>query len=650
LSFHGRNRGGGSGHGQRLWPVLLLLVAAAVVPAACVLWFMNEAMRNERLAVRQRLIDAYRGQLQPLQASLDTFWEERVRSLSTAAGETDAGRAFENVVLAGQFDSIVLLDTTGAVRYPVAADVTAAEPASEDWQEAVRLEHEENQPEVAAILYGQLAATADNADAVAQAMQAQARCLFKAGRRDAGLEVLNRMMADDRLATARDGQGRLIVPNTMLLALDMIGEPSAAGYQDIVDRLASRAGDYGRIDMPSVQRIFLMDALRQMAPGIDFPTLASERLAQEYLAAEPVRPQPGRLTPTALPEVWQMAPEEAGTVGLLRGPQMLAGMRAHLNGPGSLPNATIRLAPRDEAIAPEPLVSIPASRYLSDWVLAVSLDGPDPFSTAAERRIANYLWAGILVSISMVLLAGFVARYVGQQVRLTRLKNDLIATVSHELKTPLSSIRALVDTLLADGAGQQQTREYLELIARENARLSRLIDNFLTFSRMERNRHAFDFAPVAPAAIAKTAVEAVRERFEAAGCDIDLEVSPGLSDIVVDRDAIVVVLLNLLDNAYKYTGPDKQIGLSVFEHDGLTCFAARDNGIGLSRRSVRKVFRQFYQVDQSLSRRAGGCGLGLSIVKFIVDAHSGTVDVRSQPGRGSTFTVKIPTERTTHDK
>jgi len=115
-----------------------------------------------------------------------------------------------------------------------------------------------------------------------------------------------------------------------------------------------------------------------------------------------------------------------------------------------------------------------------------------------------------------------------------------------------------------------------------------------------------------------------------------------LPDVLTDRDAIVTVLVNLLDNAYKYSYDDKHIELRVFSEDGLVCFSVADDGVGMSRRTTTKIFKRFYQVDRSLSRRAGGCGLGLSIAKFIVDAHKGSITVDSKPGEGSTFTVKLP--------
>jgi two-component system phosphate regulon sensor histidine kinase PhoR len=104
---------------------------------------------------------------------------------------------------------------------------------------------------------------------------------------------------------------------------------------------------------------------------------------------------------------------------------------------------------------------------------------------------------------------------------------------------------------------------------------------------------------------------------------------------------MVTVLVNLLDNAYKYSYDDKHIELRVFTEDSSVCFCVSDKGAGMSRRSAKKIFKRFYQVDRSLSRHAEGCGLGLSIAKFIVDAHKGSISVESKPGEGSTFTVRL---------
>jgi len=111
---------------------------------------------------------------------------------------------------------------------------------------------------------------------------------------------------------------------------------------------------------------------------------------------------------------------------------------------------------------------------------------------------------------------------------------------------------------------------------------------------------------------------------------------------MADADALVTAVVNLLDNAYKYSGDEKQITLGASAENGAVFFAVKDNGIGLSPRDTKRIFKRFFQVDQRLSRSSGGCGLGLSIVKFIVTAHHGSVRVESQPGRGSTFTISLP--------
>ncbi|MHC4213851.1 MAG: sensor histidine kinase [Planctomycetota bacterium] len=227
--------------------------------------------------------------------------------------------------------------------------------------------------------------------------------------------------------------------------------------------------------------------------------------------------------------------------------------------------------------------------------------------------------------------------------KLNRLKNDFIATVTHELKTPLASMRVLVDTLLEGNYKEQhQATEYLQLIARENERLSNLIDNFLTFSRMERNKQAFDMLEVSPTLIANRAAEAVRTKFEQGNCAFDTAVDENLPTVLADQDAMVTALINLLDNSYKYSYDDKQIKLSVYAEVGSVCFRVADNGIGMSHRAIRRIFERFYQADQTLSRRAQGCGLGLSIVKFIVDAHNGSINLESKPNKGSVFTIKLP--------
>jgi len=255
----------------------------------------------------------------------------------------------------------------------------------------------------------------------------------------------------------------------------------------------------------------------------------------------------------------------------------------------------------------------------------------------------SYIWVAVLAIAVVALTALAAAGTFRKQWQLTRLKTDLVSSVSHELKTPLASMRVLVDSLLEDETpDHKKTHEYLELIARENVRLSRLIENFLTFSRLERNRQKFDFAMTRPEHVVEATLEAAQERLQAPDCKLDVDVSPGLPALRADEDALVTVLLNLLDNAYKYTPGEKHIALRAFSSNGSVVFAIDDNGIGIAPREQKRIFRRFYQVDQRLARESGGCGLGLSIVESIVRAHGGSVEVESQPGKGSHFSVVLP--------
>jgi len=266
-------------------------------------------------------------------------------------------------------------------------------------------------------------------------------------------------------------------------------------------------------------------------------------------------------------------------------------------------------------------------------VAGLEMSGP-----GAQRQIVSYLWIGFLTIAAAAVLAIFGGQALRRQMRIAHLKTDLVAAVSHELKTPLASMKLLVESLLAGEQFEpQRTRQYLQMVARENSRLSRLIDNFLTFSRMERNRGRFDFARVQPESVAHAAIDSIGDRFP-----VIVEIAHNLPPLYADADALVTVLLNLLENAYKYSSENRRIELRVSTAGGRVHFAVQDNGIGLNEREQKKIFRRFYQVDRRLTRQTGGVGLGLSIVEFIVKAHHGVVSVDSRPGAGSTFTVSLP--------
>jgi signal transduction histidine kinase len=383
-----------------------------------------------------------------------------------------------------------------------------------------------------------------------------------------------------------------------------------------------------------------MTQVRKLSAGaIQFPTLEAERLAAEVASRSDRSIEP-TLQRSLPPDAWQVALDHGRALALFSTDTLGKLTRP---APLTLPtNTQVALLPPGAEQA-RAFVSMPAGRTLPGWTLALSFNDPKLFDAAGTHRTAVYLWAGILVVVTMVILSALATRSMRRRLALARLKNDLVTTVSHELKTPLASMRVLIDTLLdADRLNEQTTREYLELIAGENERLSRLIHNFLTFARLEQKKHTFQLSPCPTNQIVDAAVEAVRERFNVAGCRFEVQAESDLPNILADADALVTALINLLDNAWKYSGDIKHIVLRATAENGRVMFAVQDNGMGIAPRETKRIFQSFYQVDQRLSRTAGGCGLGLSIVDSIVSAHDGHVAVVSQPGRGSTFTISLP--------
>lgn len=278
-----------------------------------------------------------------------------------------------------------------------------------------------------------------------------------------------------------------------------------------------------------------------------------------------------------------------------------------------------------------------------DGLVQLFLAGPEVLddAVAGQRRI--FIATGVLTTLAVLLIAGTAAMTVSRQITLQELKSTSVAIVAHELRTPLASMRMLVDTL-REGRyrSEQQLREYLDLIAGENERLRRIAENFLTFSRLERGRQALELAPVVPRVAVAHAIGPFKSRLEAPGCTFSLDVPESLPEIRADLDALAQVLANLIDNALKYTGDDKRIALRACADAGMLVFTVEDNGVGIAPEQRREIFKPFHQVDQRLSRTREGAGLGLAIVHRIVKAHDGEITVASEPGKGSVFTVKIP--------
>jgi signal transduction histidine kinase len=624
------------------------------------LWFMTRAMRNEQLAVQAQLTNVYTNQMAAVQRRVTRFWQERWAAIARVSTGPPAA-AFATIVRSNLADAVVICDEKGRPAYPGSLFVAASDvaPDSESWVQARILEFQTQDFRTAANRYREIARQPLSAGIRASAILAQANCLAKAGERENAIATLLELTTDDSLGAAEESRSGLILPNAKLRLLTLLSDPADARFLAIFQRLVRRLNDYEDARLPAPQRRFLMGQVvdlvetRSIAiashtdPTTMFATLAAERLAAEYLERAMTTPD-GRLSKVPeLADVWHARAAGGSFIALFREQRLASESASVIQSEFQVLEASIDLLPPGQTPTRHSPVPVwTAGDLLPGWTLALAFQGTSPLEVAARRQATAYLWTGLLLAAAMASLGFVIARYVSAQMRLVRLKDELVATVSHELKTPLASMRALVDTLLAGRCSSpDQASDYLRLIAKENQRLSHLIDNFLAFSRLEQGRQQFRFATINPETVAVDAVESLGPRLQWPACSFEMNLRKSLPAIHADPDALTTVFVNLLDNACKYSGEHKRIGFTVSAMGRSVCFEVSDNGTGLSKRDLRRVFERFYQVNQGLTRERSGCGLGLSIVQHIVRAHNGSIEVESTPAQGSVFRVRIPTAR-----
>jgi len=226
---------------------------------------------------------------------------------------------------------------------------------------------------------------------------------------------------------------------------------------------------------------------------------------------------------------------------------------------------------------------------------------------------------------------------------LERVRTDFVANASHELKTPITAIRGLTETLLGDDEIEKETvTSFIERVHAQSLRLSQLVGDLMTISRLESSQAGEEFTRINFADLARQAVRAGQVTAEEKGQDLDVELPDTEVMVWGDRQNLSQLLDNLIDNAIKYTPNDGSITVKVSKDDENAILQVTDTGIGISPQFQQRVFERFYRVDKARSQSLGGTGLGLSIVKNIAEKHGGSIDVKSQLGSGSSFTIKLP--------
>jgi len=276
--------------------------------------------------------------------------------------------------------------------------------------------------------------------------------------------------------------------------------------------------------------------------------------------------------------------------------------------------------------------------------LTLAIKLPGTTLAAMEQRFVRIDFI-TLGAIAILLTAGIVLthRNISREMALAKLKSDFVSNVSHELRTPLSLIRLYAETLeMGRLKSPEKYQEYYSIIRKESERLTALINNILDFSRIEAGRKEYEFRETDMRELVHNTLESYRYQIEQNGFDFEEKIAENVPPLRVDREAMARSLLNLVNNALKYSQDRKYIGVNLFCDNGSVKLEVVDHGIGIPAQEQGKIFEKFYRVGDPLVHNTKGSGLGLSLVRHIVQAHGGDVLVDSAPGQGSKFTISLP--------
>jgi signal transduction histidine kinase len=270
--------------------------------------------------------------------------------------------------------------------------------------------------------------------------------------------------------------------------------------------------------------------------------------------------------------------------------------------------------------------------------------GGDLPGLTARRRL---LLAGLAV-LALVLLTGsyFILRSITREHAVARLQSEFVSAVSHEFRTPLTSLRQLSDMLSKGRIPTEELRqESYDILSRESERLQRLVESVLNFGRLEARAFQYRLEDLDPAALVRDLAAEFQEKAAAQGYRVELAQAGEYPLIRADREAFGLALWNLLDNAVKYSPDCRTVWVGMARDGGRLAIQVRDRGMGIPAAEQKEIFKKFVRGAGSRASNIKGTGIGLAMARHIIEAHDGEIRVKSEPGQGSTFTILLPLEK-----
>lgn len=290
----------------------------------------------------------------------------------------------------------------------------------------------------------------------------------------------------------------------------------------------------------------------------------------------------------------------------------------------------------------EPVI-IESPRELPVWTLKLYTEPTGLINTLFFPGHNIFLFIFIFIVLVLALGLFFTIQIVSKELQLSKMKSDFISTVSHEFKSPLTSIRHITDMLVLKRVPtESKKQEYYEIIQQQSERLSHLINNILDFSKLEEGEKSFRFEPLFIDQILQEIVVSFKNSIPDKDFKVIYKQGNHLPKINADKVAVTQVIHNLLDNAFKYSGNSDSIEVYAKSDKKSVIISVKDYGIGIPLEERDKIYSRFYRISNDHTQQVKGSGIGLTIVKQIIESHGGTISLESKVGSGSTFIIKLP--------
>jgi len=534
--------------------------------------------------------------------------------------------------------------------YPVIPD--GEEPPAATFVAGETLEYQRNDPAKAAEVFRELARSPDPG-VRAGALLRLGRNLRKTGRHEKALQVYGELAQLGR-TTVLGLPAELMAREARGTVLEAIGKREELRKEASLLHSALWSGRWSLLrpaweyHMEEAQRWLGASPLKEREQNALVLSIATESMYGQWIA-EPESKGRRILKIEGQPVLISWAGTSDRLAAVLAGPgylgskwtEALQGRRVQ----GALIDADgqVMIGSFNKS-GPQAVRTTPATR-LPGTLHATSTDpGADEAGVAGRRRL---LLSGFAV-LALVLLAGsyFIMRSIDRERAVARLQSEFVSAVSHEFRTPLTSLRQLSEMLSKGRVPTEDLRQKsYDILSRESERLQRLVESLLDFGRIEARAFLYHYEHLDPVTLVGGLVAEFQEKVAAQGYHIELELAGEYPLIHADREALGLALRNLLDNAVKYSPDCRTVWVEMARERGRLAIRVRDQGMGIPASEQKEIFKKFVRGTGSRAANIPGTGIGLAMARHIIEAHDGEIRLESEPGRGSTFTILLPLEK-----